>query len=84
MKFKTFLGMVLAASLVCSMQAMPVKAEETNEGDVAVIVDDEVVDQILFEDLSEQKTILTGNDFISADVLSERFRLDAEPDGAAP
>lgn len=75
MKIKKILCLVLVGSMISSV---PVFATENTEEENVITILNEEADNILFEDLAEQETIIDSDDFISADILSERFNLDFE------
>lgn len=74
MKIKRLLCMILAGSMMFSVTAFA--AESTEENTISIV--NEEADSILFEDLTEQEKIVTCDDFVSKDILSEKINIDLE------
>lgn len=78
MKIKKLLCMALACSMIFSVPVFA--AEESDvvtEDNSSISITNDNVDRALFEDLAEQHTIVSSDDFVSLDALPERFNMES-------
>lgn len=82
MKIKKLLCMALVGSMILSVPVFA--AEESDvvtEESASINITNDNADSILFEDLAEHQKIVSNDDFVSLDALSERFDMESITDG---